>query len=137
MFKESSKSRGVFRTQTAYYFRNKSFTIDVQLGYITASENIEILKWSQGGVNYRDCCNTQRFLLWLMSSTSANSLRSKINNWICVPPERICLFSFWLFNSNSGRYLQSILPILKVQMLWLIWKLSYNMLFWFLPLTLD
>ena len=57
MFEESSKSRGVFRTQasiydgaffvnilTAYYFRNKSFTIDVQLGYITASENIEILK---------------------------------------------------------------------------------------------
>ena len=47
MFEESSKSRGVFRTQasiyggaflwiylTAYYFCNKSSVIDVRLGYI-------------------------------------------------------------------------------------------------------
>ena len=47
LLKESSKSRGVFRTQasiydgaflwiylTAYYFRNKSSIIDVRLGYI-------------------------------------------------------------------------------------------------------
>ena len=53
----SSKSSGVFRTQasiydwaflwiylTTYYFRNKSFIIDVQLGYIDAFENIETFK---------------------------------------------------------------------------------------------
>ena len=36
---------------TAYYFRNKSYIIDVQLGYIQAFENIEIfklkLRWSK------------------------------------------------------------------------------------------
>ena len=63
-FGESSKSRGVFRTHaniydgaflwiylTAYYFRNISSIIDLRLGYIQASENIEIfktkLKWSK------------------------------------------------------------------------------------------
>ena len=53
MFKESSKSRGVFRTQasiydkaflwiclTTYYFCNKSSVTDVRLCYVLASENI-------------------------------------------------------------------------------------------------
>ena len=53
----SSKTRGVFRTQVniydeaflwiyllAYYFGNKSFIIDIRLGYIQVSENIEIFK---------------------------------------------------------------------------------------------
>ena len=53
--KRISKSRGVFRTQvgiydgaflwvhlTAYYFRNKSSITNVRLGYIQASENMEI-----------------------------------------------------------------------------------------------
>ena len=57
MFEESSsKRRGVFRTQasiydgtflwiylTAYYFRKKISTIDVRLGYIQTSKNIDIL----------------------------------------------------------------------------------------------
>ena len=57
MFKESSKSRGVFRTQASiydgvflriylgtYYFCNKSSITDVRLTYTQASENIEISK---------------------------------------------------------------------------------------------
>ena len=56
MFKESSKRRGVFRTQAsiydgaflriylaAYYFHNESFIIDVQLVYLQASENIHLI----------------------------------------------------------------------------------------------
>ena len=57
MLKESSKSRGVFRTQASiydgaflwiylmdYYICNKNSITDVQLGYIKASENFEISK---------------------------------------------------------------------------------------------
>ena len=61
-FEESSKSRGVFRTQasiyngaflwiylTAYFFRNKSSIIDFWLGYIQAPENNEIFKEKANG----------------------------------------------------------------------------------------
>ena len=67
MFKESSKSRGVCRTQaniydaaflriylTDYFFFNKSLIIEVRLGCIYASENIEIFKleprWSKSSL---------------------------------------------------------------------------------------
>ena len=63
-FEESSKCRGVFRTNasiydgaflwvylSALYFRNISSIIDLRLGYIWASENIDIfkvkLRWSK------------------------------------------------------------------------------------------
>ena len=59
MFKGSSKSKGVFRTQVsiydsaflwmhlaAYYFCNKIFIADVRLGCILASEKLEFSKWS-------------------------------------------------------------------------------------------
>ena len=55
----------VFRTQvsindgaflgiylTAYYFRNKNFIINVRMGYIQASNNIEILKTLLRGTSY-------------------------------------------------------------------------------------
>ena len=56
MFKESSKNRGVFKTQASIYdgafceytywiyICNKNFIIDVRLGYIKASKNFEISK---------------------------------------------------------------------------------------------
>ena len=60
-FDESSKSRGVFRTHaniydrvflwiflSALFFRNISSIIDLRLGYIQASENIEIFKVKLG-----------------------------------------------------------------------------------------
>ena len=73
-FKEIKRLKGLqvkavsyFRTQvsiydgaflwiylTAYYFPNKCFIIDVQLGYIKAAENIEISK-VKFGASHRNC----------------------------------------------------------------------------------
>ena len=125
MFKESSKSSGVFRTQpsihdgdflwiylTAYYFCNRSSIIDTQLGYILASKNFEFFKvkliWSKSSRLL------QRIAFSCFSWDSINIIIKKQNHWLS------CLISCqkWLKSIYSRSRKKSLSQSLQIQ--WII-----------------